>query len=116
MSKLNCPVLKSKAAIQASKNARTAEAFLPTKGAQFRKQILVTAALGLAFGLGATLSFRFSAIASLAHKETELVSIHAVADAIHAEKASAEKASIADEASADVAAFERAKNGSVAAL
>jgi hypothetical protein len=111
MSKLNCPVLKSKAAIQASKNACTAGASLPTKGMQFRKQILVTAALGLAFGLGATLSFQFSAIASLAHKETELVSIHAVADAIHAEKAS-----LAAEVSADVAAIERTKNESVAAL
>lgn len=111
MSKLNCPVLKSKAAIQASKNACIAGASLPTKGMQFRKQILVTATLGLAFSLGAALSLQFSTIASLALKETELVSIRAVADAIHAEKAS-----LPAEASADIAAIERTKNESVAAL
>jgi hypothetical protein len=75
MSKLNCPLLKSLAARHASNDSQT------------KKQILVAAIVGLAFGLGASLWMESNLIAGLVHKETELVAIHAIADAIHAEKA-----------------------------
>lgn len=90
MSKLNCPLLKSKSVIQASKN---------------KKQFLVGTLLSLALGLGASISFQFSAIASLAHKETELVSIHAIAEALQAETTPAEVAISAESKSASLAAL-----------
>jgi hypothetical protein len=89
MSKLNCPLLKSKAATK-------------SKG-QTQVATLLGIAFGLTFGLGVSLSMESSVIASLAHKETELVAIHAIADAIQAEKT-------------DVAVSENTKTASLAAL
>ena len=63
---------------------------------QSKKLVLVATLLSLGFGFGVSLSIESSVIAAFAHKETELVAIHAIADAIQAEKTAAAVA-VADE-------------------
>lgn len=81
MSKLNCPVVKSQAAINASK---TMPSTVPSAGTAVK---LLLGSLALALGVGFGGLLESSVIASLAQKETERVAILSIAESIKSEKA-----------------------------
>lgn len=87
MSKLHCPLVTSKAAIKASISvaATAATGSRHAQSTQSKKQILFAIVFGLTVGFSASLSLNTSQLASLADKETELIAIQEIAEAILAE-------------------------------
>ncbi len=99
MSKPNCPLLKSKAVLQNSKP----QSLKSTSG----KKTLAAMVLALLLGSGFSLSLGSSLLPSLAQKETELVAIQSIADAIRSESLSSTHAAKASDA---------AKNTNISAI